>query len=89
MNQDIERLAKEAGLTDPDLGPWMTDYGNAESAIRKYTAMVAEECAKLVDPDADHRKDARGYFGGKEGVELLDRVAKTVRAKFALGHEGK
>lgn len=80
MTPEIERLAKEAELAD-DLGRPLPAYPRR---LAKFRALIAEECAKLVDPDADHRKDARGYFGGKEGVELLDRVAKTVRAKFAL-----
>lgn len=43
----LERLARDAGLTDPDLGPWMTDYGCNEKAIRRFAALVAEECAKV------------------------------------------
>lgn len=50
---DIERMAREAGLTDPDLKPWMTDYGNAEKEIKRFAAAVRaqalEDAAKIVD----------------------------------------
>jgi len=42
MNRDdIIRMAREAGLTDPDLGPWTIDYGDAENAITYFANLVA------------------------------------------------
>jgi len=54
MNRDdIIRMAREAGLTDPDLGPWTIDYGDAENAITYFAALIAaaerEACAKVCD----------------------------------------
>ena len=41
-----------------------------------------EACAKLVEPDEEHRRDASwGYIGGEEGVELLDGMAAAIRAR--------
>jgi len=57
---DIERLARQAGLTDPDLKPWMTDYGNAEAAIRLFAALVLEEAAKVCDAEFWRVTKARG-----------------------------
>lgn len=82
MNSEIERLAKEAGITIcPNWGTVLADVHR----LAKFAALCAEECAKVVEPDAEHRKDARyGYLGGEEGVELLDLAAAAIRAKFAL-----
>jgi len=38
--EDVLRMAREAGLTDPDLGDWMTDYGHSEVAIKKFAAAI-------------------------------------------------
>lgn len=50
---DVIRMAREAGVTDPDLGDFMTDYGDVEYALMKLTNIiashVAEECAKVCD----------------------------------------
>ena len=41
-----------------------------------------EACAKLVEPDEEHRRDASwGYIGGEDGVELLDGKAADIRAR--------
>jgi hypothetical protein len=41
-----------------------------------------EACAKLVEPDEEHRRDASwGYLGGAEGVELLEAKAAAIRAR--------
>ena len=54
---DIIRMAHASRLTDPDLGDWMTDYGDAEDAIMKFAALVAaaerEVCAKVCEEAAD------------------------------------
>jgi len=42
---EILDMAKEAGLTDKDLGDWMIEYGNAEGEIKKFAALVAEKAA--------------------------------------------
>ncbi|HTH09243.1 MAG TPA: hypothetical protein VMA55_06715 [Acidovorax sp.] len=46
-------MAKEAGLTDPDLGDWMTDYGDAQEGITKFAELVAarerEACAQYME----------------------------------------
>lgn len=51
---EISAMAREAGLTDPSLGEWMIDYGNAKEEIEKFVALVADkamakELASLVD----------------------------------------
>jgi len=54
--------------------------------LEKFAALIAaherEACAKLVEPDEEHRRDAIwGYIGGEEGVELLDIKAAAIRAR--------
>ena len=65
---------------------WIDDESNEINDLVKFAKLVAaaerEACAKLVEPDAEHRRDASwGYLGGTEGVELLDSIAKTIRAR--------
>jgi len=76
---DIMELAKQSGLTDPDLGDWMTDYGNAENAIRKFAALVAEECAKICD--------AHTVDDVLVGVGIAQSCAAAIRAKFNIKGE--
>ena len=51
--EEIIRLAREAGLIDPDLGECVTDFGDATDSILRFSALVAaaerEACAKLCD----------------------------------------
>lgn len=80
--EDIIRMARKAGgLPDPMV--FIGAYERFAALIT--TAAKAEEreaCAKVVEPDEDHRRDASwGYLGGKEGVELLDSVAAAIRAR--------
>ena len=53
---DIIKLAREAGLTDPDLGECVTDYGNATESVLRFAALVAqaerEACADICDQHA-------------------------------------
>lgn len=69
---DIARMAHKVGLTDPDLGDFMTDYGYSEDAICKLVALVAaaerEACAKVCEEQYE-------YYG-------YDHVfAKAIRAR--------
>ena len=77
---DIIKLAREAGLADAN------GVVHAAYQLEAFTALVAaaerEECAKLVEPGKEHRRDARwGYIGGNEGVELLDKCAAAIRER--------
>lgn len=42
-HQDVIDMAEESGLTDKDLGPGMTDYGDSTEQILKFAALVAEK----------------------------------------------
>ena len=70
-NQEIQELAGHR-----EVPPWvMKLVGEAVAAER-------EACAKLIEPDEEHRRDASwGYLGGDEGVELLDGAAAKIRAR--------
>jgi hypothetical protein len=55
-------------------------------ALERFAKLVAaaerEECARLVEPSEEHRRDASwGYIGGNEGVELLESCAAAIRAR--------
>jgi len=88
MNPDIERLAKEAGLTDPHLPPWTTDYGYSEDEICKFAALIAEECAAECDlrsGSEDETPDTVAY-GSTRGAEYC---ATAIRQKFPMpGEQG-
>jgi hypothetical protein len=62
--EDIIRMAREAGLIDPDLGECVTDYGDATDSIRRFAALVTaaerEACAEICD------RVARRYGDGPE-----------------------
>lgn len=45
----IQRLAQEAGLTDVDLGPWMTDYGYSENEIKRFAALLLGHVAQVCE----------------------------------------
>ena len=50
---DIIRMAREAGVTDPTLGECVTDYGDATEDLERFAALVAaaerEACAKVCE----------------------------------------
>lgn len=76
MNEDIIRMAMEAG------GTVMAVYS---PDLERFAALIAaaerEACAKLIEPDEEHRRNPSWYLGGDEGVELLDGAAAKIRAK--------
>lgn len=82
--EELAKLAHDCGLTDRDLGEFMTDYGYSEESITKFAAAIRaatkEEDAKIVEPSAEHRREPNYYIGGEEGLELLDNAAKDIRA---------
>ena len=77
----IEAEAKRRAAQDDD----DTQSYTSETYRCGYEAgAVAEReaCAKLVEPNKEHRRDARwGYIGGNEGVELLDKCAAAIRSR--------
>lgn len=81
----IAQMALEAGLVDyvTEQGQLITDYGTINEELRNFARLVAEDCAKFVEPDAEHRRHPHEYLGGKEGIELLDLLAKTIRARYS------
>lgn len=76
-DKDLLRMAKESGLTDPDLGDWMIDYGRAEDSIKKFAELVAtkerEACAQIAD-------DAADSIGPVE-LDVGAAVAAAIRAR--------
>jgi hypothetical protein len=53
--------------------------------LTRFANLVAaherEACAKLVEPDDQHKGFPNDYLGGEEGVELLDCIAVKIRAR--------
>ena len=91
MNKEkIIQLARDAGLTDPDLGDWMTDYGYAENAILKFTSAIIaatkEEDAKICDlykrefVDESCLNDGRHSDMAFGKVVASEHIAETIRA---------
>ena len=80
MAIEAELIGNEAGMCC-----WIEDT-NLKPYIERFAELVRaderEACAKLVEPDEEHRRDASwGYLGGTEGVELLDGMAAAIRAR--------
>lgn len=72
-------IAKVQDLLGP-LSLWSSQ--GLQDHVRKAVEAEREACAKLVEPDEEHRRDARwGYLGGAEGVELLDAKVAAIRAR--------
>ena len=81
--EDIIRKMQDAGLKAPARGDFIFIHWDQIAMLLEHErAAEREACAKLVEPDEEHRRDANwGYLGGKEGVELLDNVATAIRAR--------
>ena len=77
-NKEIERLAKEAGLTMMGYPPWTTDYGCNEDEICKFAALVAEECAKEIEPT---EKKAVNWTREQHEAQVC---ADAIRSKFPM-----
>lgn len=78
-DKDLARLARETGLTDADLGDFMTDYGYCKNAIMAFADAVAkrtaEECLLLMDPALALRA-----IHGRASPD--DAPRKAIEAKF-------
>ncbi len=74
---DIIEMAKQSGLTAPDLGDRVIDYGYAKDEIRKFAALIAEECAEIVD-------DLRHEDANRCCNIALEDAADAIRAKFDI-----
>ena len=86
---NIIELAKQAGLGESYISKTRKESGiviKNIDCLERFADLVAaherEECAKLVEPSEEHRRDSSwGYIGGTEGVELLDGLAAAIRAR--------
>ena len=70
MQKEAIPAIKEA-LAQPDHSEDWLDMVAAER----------EACAKLVEPDDQHKGFPSDYLGGEDGVELLDCIAAKIRAR--------
>ncbi len=48
---------------------------------------VIEQCARIVDPSAEHRQNPGDYIGEEEGMRMLDDLASEIRT-LAKQYEG-
>ena len=76
----IERLAKEAGLIA--VNPKFTQ-GPPIEQLAKFAALIAEECAKECEEQADSSRE----LGNTQAMLAADECAAAIRAKFALSHK--
>jgi S-formylglutathione hydrolase FrmB len=83
--EEIIRMAQEAGLTDPDLGDWMTDYGHAEDAITKFANLVEarerEDIALMIERSIDLNGLHDWPMWQRFIAELLSTTAELIRAR--------
>ena len=94
-DRELLEMAKEAGLTEPDLGDWITDYGDSEASIKRFAALVEakaaakerESCAQVCDAEAERalfnwRNDLPSNQKFWNGAEQLASVcAAAIRAR--------
>jgi hypothetical protein len=79
----VMEMARESKIDVYGLG---CPHDKFVQVLERFAALVAAEereaCAKVVEPDEEHRRDASwGYIGGEQGVELLDGRAAAIRAR--------
>ena len=75
---DIIKFALDARLFDDE----MENYADRlEHFANLVAAHEREACAKLVEPDDQHKGFPSDYLGGEEGVELLDCIAAKIRQR--------
>ena len=75
----IIEMAREAGVV-------IDGNNSGQDDLLYFAVLVAaderEACAKVCEPSEEHRREASwGYFGGEEGVKLLDAKAAAIRAR--------
>ncbi len=88
-DRELLEMAKEAGLTEPDLGDWITDYGDSEASIKRFAALVEakaaakerEACAQsLENLVADHVAGTRKSKNTMDWCAADDRSCEYVAA---------
>ena len=72
---DIIRMAKEVGL------PILVWEEETQAFANLVASAEREACAKLVEPNDQHKSFPSDYLGGEEGVKLLDGIAAKIRAR--------
>ena len=78
---DIIRMAKEAEMPYSYRSGEINNLNPLERFANLVAAHEREACAKLVEPDSEHKGFPNEYLGGEEGVELLDCIAAKIRAR--------
>lgn len=85
MNRDqIVKLAQEIAVQCCSRTiSWQHDYAMTRimELIDHSAAQEREQCARLVEPSADHLQNPWHYLGGDEGVELLLELAAAIRQR--------
>jgi hypothetical protein len=82
MNERIEHCLYAAGLTAQGCWDELDDY--AKEGIGRFAKLIVEECAKLIEPSEEHRREASKFIGDAECVELLDIVAARIKQHFGV-----
>lgn len=80
---DIEKLAREAGLTvvaTLDCDPPYSMYSAEDASLRRFAALVAEECAKMAEHMGLVAADM--YGDGAECLNTADLCATAIRERF-------
>lgn len=94
MNADIERLAREAGMTrfnvrrgfvGGDAGIVAVEFGASPEDLTKFAALIAEECAKAVeqtDLTAASLYNQQPSGARYQNFSQPPTAAQLIRAKF-------
>ncbi len=79
---DIEKMAREAGLTDKHSGLWMVEYGYCKDEITAFAQAVAKRCLEAPLPAIntyEHGNPCAEHY--RAGIE---HMKAAIRAEFGL-----
>jgi hypothetical protein len=80
--EDIIQMARDSGMELYGLGKNREKFlYHLERFFHMAQVAEREECAKLIEPSADHRENFNDYLGGEQGIPLLDHLAAVIRAR--------
>lgn len=80
--QEVLDIAAECGLTDKDLGPGMTDYGNGSEAIFRFAAKIAAKEREACILEIRMHTPRDGHES--PGCKRMNRLIDSIRAREQL-----
>jgi len=81
MNERIKDLALECGAFHQvyDNKRFMV---NENFDVEKFARLIIDDCIDIVKPTQHHEAYAQSYFGGVDGLELLNNKVYLIKQHF-------